>query len=121
MPFCPQCACDYPTGSECSKHGGLIVSMPGMTRDKDDQFIRLATTWSEVIAQSWAEVLRNNSIPTVVKVGGPGFSFGAPPAFGYATYVYVPEYLFKRGRFILEGYEEPGVLKLEPLAVDDAS
>ncbi|HZT95450.1 MAG TPA: hypothetical protein VFB34_01310 [Chloroflexota bacterium] len=81
----------------------------------DDPLVRVATAWSEPIAQSWAELLRNNGIPSIVKAAGPGFSLGAPLPFGFPIYLLVPASLFARGHAILEGYEEPGELELEPV------
>lgn len=88
--------------------------LPTENRDESqsDRLVRLATVWSETMAHSWAEMLRNNGIPALVKAGGPGFSLGGPPPFGFESYVYVPEYLFQRSRGILEAFEEPGVLHL---------
>lgn len=64
------------------------------------------------MARSWAELLNNNGIAATVKTSGPGFSFGAPPPFGFACYIYVPEGMSERALSLLEPYEEPGVLQL---------
>ncbi len=65
------------------------------------------------MARSWAELLENNGIQTVVKPGGPGFSFGAPPPFGFPCYLYVRTTALERATAILEGYAAPGSLDLD--------
>ncbi|HEV3310377.1 MAG TPA: hypothetical protein VG815_07655 [Chloroflexota bacterium] len=74
--------------------------------------VLVATVWSEPMAQSWAQMLRNNGIPAMVKAGGPGFSLGGPPPLGFETYILAPESLAKRAGDILEGFAEPGLLEL---------
>jgi hypothetical protein len=64
------------------------------------------------MARSWAELLHNNGIRATVKTSGPGFSFGAPPPFGFACYIYVPEDLLDRALGLLEPYAEPGVMQI---------
>jgi hypothetical protein len=85
---------------------------PDTDKKRDDRLVRVATAWNEPMAHSWAEMLRNNGVDAFVKVGGPGFSFGGPPPFGYEANVFVPERLVERACGILEGFEEPGVLQI---------
>jgi hypothetical protein len=113
MAYCPICLTDFPPRARCPEHGGLVkLLFPRTGRRPDDDLVRVATAWSEAMAQSWAEMLRNNGIDAFVKVGGAGFSFGGPPPFGYEAYVLVRASLAQRACDILEGFEEPGVLQL---------
>lgn len=118
MAFCPLCAAEFPRGSRCPDHGALVEVLHSDNLDGStpDRFVKLLTVWSETMAQSWSQMLRNNAIPTLVKAGGPGFSLGMPPPVGYESYVYVPQSLLQRSRSILEDFEEQGVLRLENAA-----
>lgn len=114
MAYCPICASEFPAGARCPRHGGLVELMfqDHSPESKDQRFVRAAVAWSDVMARSWAELLHNNGITATVKTSGPGFSFGAPPPFGFACYIYVPEDLLERALGLLEPYEQPGVMQL---------
>lgn len=116
MAFCPICSTNFPRGARCPEHGGLVENLaPGdESKPTEDPCLRCVTVYSEAMAQSWSQMLRNNGIPTVVKAGGPGFSLGAPPPFGYEIYIYVPRSLAHRACSILEDFAQPGILELEP-------
>lgn len=118
MAYCPICASEFPAGARCPRHGGLIEPMHQggpPVKDEHEPFVRVAVAWSDVMARSWAELLQNNGISATVKTGGPGFSFGAPPPFGFACYIYVPGNLLERAVALLEPYAEPGVMQLTTL------
>jgi hypothetical protein len=85
-----------------------------------EPLVWLATAWSEPLAQSWGELLRNNGIDCLVKSGGPGWSFGAPPPFGIEVYLSVPASQFTRAHALLEPFEEPGVLVLAERGAEEA-
>lgn len=115
MAYCPICASEFPAGERCPRHGGLIEPMfrrETQVEYGNEPFVRAAVAWSDLMVRSWAELLRNNGIPAAVKTGGPGFSFGAPPPFGFACYIYVPKDLLARAMAVLTPFEQPGVMEL---------
>ena len=115
MAYCPICASDFPAGARCPRHGGLVEPMfqsESQRPSTDERFVKAAVAWSDVMARSWAELLNNNGVPATVKTSGPGFSFGAPPPFGFACYIYVPASRLERALGLLEPFEQPGVMQL---------
>ena len=88
------------------------MARPDRDKGEEGAFVPVATVWSEPMAQSWVQMLNNNGVAAMVKTGGPGFSFGGPPPFGFESYILVPEGKVDEARSVLEGFEAPGVLEL---------
>lgn len=112
MAYCPICFNEFGPNERCPEHGGLVTVLHADDKTTSGELVVIARSWNEFMAHSFEEILRNNAIDAFVKVAGAGFSFGAPLALGYEAYIVVPKALAERARAILEGFEEPGVLRL---------
>lgn len=84
-----------------------------------DDLVSVATAVSEPMAQSWAQMLRNNEIPAMVKSGGAGFSFGGPPPFGATSYVLVPKSRLDDATAVLEPFATAGEPESEELEEEE--
>ena len=104
-----------------SKHGDVVdVLHPGRRFTEDEErLVVVATAFGDLMANSWAQMLRNNGIPAVVKTTGPGFSLGGPPPAGFPVNLYVSAHFFERATAILEDFASPGELHVSEGEIDD--
>lgn len=112
MAYCPVCFRKFSAQARCPRHGALVSHLHKSVSASEGSPRPVAKVWSEPLAQSFAEVLRNNGIDAFVRTLGVGFSIGAPMVLGYEAYIVVPEAFVGRSADILEGLGEPDVLQI---------
>ena len=74
-------------------------------RETQDDLVPVARLFSEPMAQSLAQLLRNNDVPAMVKSTGAGFALGTPP-FGTETVILVHKKDEEQAKQLLEVTED---------------